>query len=71
MILEVKNHSKVNIFKAISKAKTELNCQSNLCFSHAFEISILCLTISLGEVSARISLNVTTNGSLTDRKTSK
>ena len=66
-----KSLSKVNIFEAIFKAKTQLNYQSNLCFSHVFEIFIPCLTISFGEVTARASLNVDTNGSLTGRKTSK
>ena len=71
MILKVKDPSKVNIFEAIFKAKTGLNYQSNLCFSHAFEIFIPYLAISFGEVMARVSLNVATNGSLTGRKTSK
>ena len=32
--------------KVIFITKTELNYQSNLCFSHALEIFIPCLTIS-------------------------
>ena len=67
----VKNTSKGNTFEAIFKAKPELNYQSNLCFSHAFEIFIPCLTLSFGEVTARVSLKVATNGSLTGRETSK
>ena len=66
-----KKPAKVNIFEAIFQAKTGLNYQSNLCFSHAFGIFISCLTISFGEVTARVSLNVATNGSLTGRKISK
>ena len=34
-------------------------------FSHAFEIFIPCLTTSLHEVTARVSLNAATNGSFT------
>ena len=55
----------------IFKGKTELNYESNSCFSHAFETFIPCLTISFGEVTAHVSLNVATNGFLTGRKTSK
>ena len=71
MILKVKDPSKVNISEAIFKAKTGLNYQSNLYFSHAFEIFIPCLIISFGEVTASVSSNVATNGSLTGRKTSE
>ena len=66
-----KNLPKINIFKVIFKAKAELNYQSNLRFSHAFEIFIPCLTISFSEVTASISLNAATYVSLTVRKTSK
>ena len=66
-----KKPSQINIFKAIFKAKTNKCAQSNLCFSHTFEIFIPCLTISFGEVTAGFSLNVATNGSLRGRKTSK
>ena len=51
--------------KAIFKAKAELNYQSNLCFLHVFEIFLHFLTISFGELSARVSLNLVTSGSLT------
>ena len=40
-------------------------------FSHAFEIFIPCLTISFHEVTARVPMNATTNGSFTSRKVSK
>ena len=40
-------------------------------FSHAFEIFIPCLTTSLYEVTARVSLNAATNGSFTSRKMSE
>ena len=53
------------------KAKTGLNYQSNLCFSHAFEIFISCLTLSFGEVAPHISLNVAINRPLTSRNTLK
>ena len=36
--------------------------QSNLCFFHASEIFIPCLTISFGQMTAGFSLNVATNG---------
>ena len=42
--------------------------QSNLCFFHASEIFIPCLTISFGQMTAGFSLNVATNGSLTGKK---
>ena len=58
-------HARGKKTKAIFKAKTELNYQSNLRFPHAFEIFLHCLTISFGELSARVSLNVATSGSLT------
>ena len=38
-------------FKAIFKAKPEKCDQSDLCFSHTFEIFIPCLTISFGNGS--------------------
>ena len=56
---------------AIFKAKSDLIYHSNLCFSHAFEIFIPRLTISFGELTARVSLNVDTNGSLTGKKNFK
>ena len=59
------------IFKAIFKAKTEKCDQSNLYFSHTFEMSIPCLTISFGEVTASVSLNVATYGSLQVEKPQK
>ena len=58
-------HARDKKSKAIFKAKAELNYQSNLCFLHAFEIFLHFLTISFGELSARVSLNVVTSGSLT------
>ena len=39
--------------------------QINLSFFETFEILLPCLTISFGKVTARVSLNVTTNDSLT------
>ena len=50
-------------------AATETCDQNDLCFSHTFEIFIPCLTIYLGEVTTRASLNVATDGSLTGKKT--
>ena len=66
-----KNSAKINIFKAIFRAKTEVNYQSNLFFSHAFEIFISCLTMPFSKMTAGISLNVATHGYLTGRKISK
>ena len=53
------------------KVKTELNYQSNLYFSHAFEIFIPSFIVSFGEVTAGVSLKVVTNGSFTSRKISE
>ena len=40
-------------------------------FSHAFEILIPCLTISFGELTERVSLNVAKNDSLTRKENLK
>ena len=45
--------------------------QINLYLCHTFESFIPCLTIFLGEVTAHISLNVPTNGSLIVKKLEK
>ena len=52
-------------------AATETCDQNDLCFSPTFEIFIPCLTIYLGEVTTRASLNVATDGSLTGKKNLK
>ena len=43
----------------------------SLGFSHTFEIFLPCLIIFFDEVTANVSLNVATNGSLADRKPQK
>ena len=55
--------------KAIFTATTKACDQKDLCCCHTFEIFIPCLTISFGEVIARVSLNAATDGSLTGSKT--
>ena len=45
--------------------------QNDLCLSHTFKIFIPCLTIFFWEVTARVTLNVPTNGSLKGKKPEK
>ena len=57
-------------FRCRKPSKTEECYQSDISFSHVFLILFVpCLTISFGKVTGCLSLNVVTNGSLTDRKT--
>ena len=53
------------------KAKTKLNYESCLYFFHAFEVFIPSLTITFGEVTASVLLNIAISGSLASRKTLK
>ena len=48
---------KINNFKAAFRAKIEKRDQSNLCFSHTFEVFMLYLTKSFGAMTACVSLN--------------